>query len=134
MDEVPVQFYQSVIGIELAVTGALLFQIRYFAPRQDAAAEGRDLPDPRLRLLVAAVIVATVFGSLDAIWHREGTVAATAVTIGLAASMLPILARVLPPLVREAHDDQPREYSTVTITGLVLYVVAVVSIVLLLNN
>jgi hypothetical protein len=30
--EVPVQFFQSVIAIELAVAGALLWQIRYFEP------------------------------------------------------------------------------------------------------
>jgi hypothetical protein len=67
MDEVPVQFYQSVIAIEVAVTGALLFQVRYFAPPADAATEALDLPHPRLRLLMAVVIAATVFGSLDAI-------------------------------------------------------------------
>jgi hypothetical protein len=33
MVAVPIQYFQSVIAVELAVTGALLFQIRYFAPR-----------------------------------------------------------------------------------------------------
>ena len=27
---VPVQYYQSIIAIQLAVTGALLFQVRFF--------------------------------------------------------------------------------------------------------
>src|SRR6476620_97731 len=134
MEEVPVQFYQSVIAIEVAVTGALLFQVRYFAPPADAATEASDLPDPRLRLFMAVVIAATVFGSLDAIWHREGTVAATAVAVGLAVSVLPILVRILPPLVREARADQPRQYSRVTIAGLALYVVGVATIVALLTN
>jgi hypothetical protein len=56
------------------------------------------------------------------------------VTVGLAVSVLPILVRVLPPLVREAHADQPRQYSSVTIAGLVLYVVGVATIVALLSN
>jgi len=34
--DVPVQYFQSVIGIELAVTGALLWQIRFFESRQSA--------------------------------------------------------------------------------------------------
>jgi hypothetical protein len=100
--EVPVQFFQSTIAIELAVTGALLFQIRSFEPRRGAA-EDRDLPDPRPRLLMAVILGATVFGSLDAIVHHGGMDAAIAVTVGVALSVLPILARVLPPLVGEAH-------------------------------
>jgi hypothetical protein len=31
--DVPVQYFQSVITIELAVAGALLWQMRYFEPR-----------------------------------------------------------------------------------------------------
>jgi hypothetical protein len=47
--EVPVQFFRSIIGIELAIAGALLFQVRYFEPRgTDGDAAG--LPDPRWRL------------------------------------------------------------------------------------
>jgi hypothetical protein len=68
MDDVPIQYFQSVIAIELAVTGALLFQIRYFAPRRDQAEE--DLPDPLLRLAVAVVLGAT----LSARWRRCSTV------------------------------------------------------------
>jgi hypothetical protein len=132
--EVPVQYFQSIIAVELAVTGALLFQIRYFEPRQVAEAADGDLPDPRLRLLVAVVLAATVFGSLDALLHRGGSTAAVAVTVGLAVSLLPILVRVLPPLFREARPGEGRRYSTITIVGLVLYAVAVAALVFLLNR
>ena len=101
--DVPVQFFQSTIAIELAVTGALLFQIRYFEPRQSGT-EMHELPDPRLRLLVAVILGATVFGSMDAIVHRGGREVAIAVTVGVALSILP-LTRVLPPLVGQAHPD-----------------------------
>jgi hypothetical protein len=96
-----------VIAVELAVTGALLFQIRYFAPRGDQPEQ--DLPDPRLRLAIAVVLGATLFGSLEAMLHGGDRTAAAAVMIGLAVSLLPILLRVLPPLRREAqsHDDVP---------------------------
>jgi hypothetical protein len=61
--DIPVQYFQSVIAIELAVSGALLWQIRFFesntAPRQ-----GDPLPDARLRLGLALVLGTTLFGSL----------------------------------------------------------------------
>ncbi len=94
MSEVPVQFYQSVIAIELAIAGALLFQIRFFSPR-DAADPDRDLPDPRTRLAMAVVLGTTVFGSLYAI-KSGGRAADEAVTVGLAISLVPILLRALP--------------------------------------
>jgi hypothetical protein len=53
--DVPVQFFQSVIAIELAVTGALLWQIRFFDSKTGARAEGEDLPDARLRVGMALV-------------------------------------------------------------------------------
>ena len=133
MDEVPVQFYQSIIAVELAVTGALLFQIRYFS-RSSTTDHDETLPDPRLRLLMAGILAATIFGSLDAILHREGTTTAIAVTLGLALSLLPILIRVLPPLIEEARDDAGRTYSTVTAVGLVSYGIAVVAVVLALSR
>jgi hypothetical protein len=129
----PVQFFQSTIAIELAVTGALLFQIRYFEPRRPDT-EDRDLPDPRLRLLVAVILGATVFGSLDAIAHGGGREVAIAVTVGVALSVLPILTRVLPPLVGEAHPDGRRSISSVTAIGLLLYVVAVGGLLVVLNR
>ena len=131
--DVPVQFFQSTIAIELAVTGALLFQIRYFEPRRSDA-EASDLPDPRLRLLVAVILGATVFGSLDAIVHRGGLEVAIAVTVGVALSILPILTRVLPPLVGEAHPDGRRSISAVTAIGLLLYAIAVGALVVILNR
>ena len=66
--DIPVQYYQSVIAIELAVTGALLFQVRFFDTGGDSS--GSSGVDPRVRLLFAIVLTATLFGSLEAI--REG--------------------------------------------------------------
>ena len=53
--EVPIQFFQSVIAIELAVTGALLFQINYFSSRVGTRRDER-LPSAMLRLAVAVVL------------------------------------------------------------------------------
>ena len=131
--EVPVQFFQSTIAIELAVAGALLFQIRYFEPRQPDS-ETRELPDPRLRLLVAVILGATVFGSLDGIVHHGGREVAIAVTVGVALSVLPILTRVLPPLVGAAHPDGQRSISAITAVGLLLYAVAIFGLVIVLNR
>ena len=61
--DVPVQYFQSVIAIELAVTGALLWQINFFDSKTTARRDS-ELPDPRLRILMALVSGATVFGSL----------------------------------------------------------------------
>src|SRR5262249_47342348 len=54
--DVPVQFFQSVIAIELAVTGALLWQIRYFESKDAQRRDADPLPDPRLRLGLALVL------------------------------------------------------------------------------
>jgi hypothetical protein len=130
MDDVPIQYFQSVIAIELAVTGALLFQIRYFAPRRDQAEE--DLPDPLLRLAVAVVLGATIFGSLEAMLHGGDKIAAAAVMIGLAVSLLPILQRVLPPLRREVQSHERRSDVAVTIAGVLLYVALVAAALILI--
>ena len=130
MDDVPIQYFQSVIAIELGVTGALLFQIRYFAPRKNQAEE--DLPDPMLRLAVAVVLGATLFGSLEAMLHGGDKTAAAAVMIGLAVSLLPILLRVLPPLRREAQSLERRSDVAVTIAGVLMYVVLVVAALILI--
>jgi hypothetical protein len=120
MDDVPIQYFQSVIAIEFAVAGALLFQIRYFAPRRNRAEE--DLPDPLLRLGVAVVLGATIFGSLEAMLHGGDKTAAAAVMVGLAVSLLPILLRVLPPLRREVQSHERRSDVAVAIAGVLLYV------------
>ena len=86
---VPVQYYQSVIAIETAVTGVLLFQIRSFDP--DADAPGKSATDPRVRVLMLIVLTATLFGSLEAIREGGGLEVAVLVTVGLAVSILPIL-------------------------------------------
>jgi hypothetical protein len=130
MDEVPIQYFQSVVAIELGVTGALLFQIRYFAPRTNQA--DAELPDPLLRLAVAVVLGATLFGSLEAMLHGGDRIAAAAVMIGLAVSLLPILLRVLPPLRREAQGHERPSDVAVAIAGVLLYVVLVVAALLLI--
>ena len=73
--EVPVQYFQSVIAVETAVTGVLLFQIRFF--ETDDALPGRVGADARVRLLYLLILIATVFGSLEAIREGGGRVAAS---------------------------------------------------------
>lgn len=47
VEDVPIQFFQSVVAIEIAVTAALLVQVRYFSPREGAVREDVRLPtDP----------------------------------------------------------------------------------------
>jgi hypothetical protein len=105
VEDVPIQFFQSVVAIELAVTGALLFQVRYFSPREGTVREDVRLPSATLRLAIAIVLGATVFGSLLAMLHGGDRTAAAALLIGLAVSILPILLRVLPPLRRDLRTD-----------------------------
>ena len=61
-----------------------------------------------------------------------GKVAAAAVMVGLAVSILPILFRVLPPLRREARMHEPRWDVAVTIAGGLLYVALVVAALILI--
>jgi heme/copper-type cytochrome/quinol oxidase subunit 4 len=129
--DVPVQFFQSVIAIELAVSGALLWQIRFFdsskARRED------ELPDARLRVGLALVLGATVFGSLWAMVDEGPKWAALAVTIGLAVSLVPILLRVLPPLAKDAKTSERDPNYVVTVVGLLLYLVVVAGVLVLLD-
>ena len=102
--DVPVQYFQSIIAIELAVSGALLWQMRFFES-SSTRREGEALPDARLRVALALVLGATLFGSLWAMADDGPKWAAVAVTIGLALSLVPIMLRVLPPL---AKDRRPK--------------------------
>jgi glucose-6-phosphate-specific signal transduction histidine kinase len=92
-----------VIAIELAVAGALLWQIRYFESGDRARRETENPPDSRLRLGLALILGATLFASLWAIADEGPKWAALAVTVGLAISLIPIVLRVLPPLERREH-------------------------------
>ena len=132
--EVPVQFFQSAIGIEVAVAGALLWQYRFFETGDAARPDGKHLPDPRLRLLLALVLGATVFGSLWAIANEGQSGAAIAVTVGLAVSLLPIMLRVLPPLARDAATNERDPGYAVTVSGLLLYVLLVTGVIVLLTR
>jgi hypothetical protein len=131
--DVPVQFFQSAIAIELAVTGALLWEIHFFEPRDGRQRDSSSLPDPRLRLGLALVLGATVFGSLWAIADEGPRWAALAVTVGLAVSLLPILLRVLPPLAKDAATNERDPDYIITVLGLVLYVAVVAGFLVLLD-
>jgi hypothetical protein len=91
--DVPVQFFQSTIAIELAVAGALLWEIRYFEREGETKLDRQQRPDARLQLFFALVLGATLFGSLWALADEGTTLAATLVTIGVAISLLPIRKR-----------------------------------------
>jgi hypothetical protein len=125
--DVPVQYFQSVIAVETAVTGVLLFQLRFFDASKEAPRESNV--DPRLRVLLRIVLTATILGSLEAIRERSGSWSAVLLTVGLAISVLPILLRVLPPLRRDAQTQQRNPHCWITVLGLVLYAVVVLVIV-----
>lgn len=115
---VPVQYYQSVIAILLAVTGALLFRVRFFDPENTQP--GSEV-DPRLRLTMVVVLIATLFVSLEAMRQGWGSLAAALVTTGLAVGMLPIVLRVLPPLTRDIETQKRDPHLWVGVLGLIVY-------------
>lgn len=132
-EEVPIQFFQSVIAIQLAVTGALLFQVRFFSPRERTRREDERLPSATLRLAVAVLLGATLFGSLLAMLQGGDRTAAAALLVGLAVSTLPILLRVLPPLRRDLQTDERPRYVVVTVIGVIVYVGLVAAAVALIE-
>jgi hypothetical protein len=125
---VPVQYFQSVIAVQVAVAGALLFQVRFF---DNSKTKSSRQVDPRLRLVAIVVIAATVFASLEAMQKGWGSPAAAAVTAGLALSVLPILLRVLPPLTRDIETQRRDPHLWVTVLALLLYCAAVTIVVLI---
>jgi len=131
--DVPVQFFQSTITIELAVAGALLWEIRYFDRERAGRGERLELPHPRLQLLFALVLGATLLGSLWAIADEGNGLAATLVTIGVAVSALPVLVRVLPPLARDARTSERDAHYKVTVVWLFLYCAVVGGVIALIN-
>lgn len=131
--DVPVQYFQSVIAIELAVAGALLWQMRFFEPRDGGREDAERVPDSRLRLALALILGATVFGSLWAMANEGTKWAATAVTIGLAVSIIPILLRVLPPLSRDARTTERDPNLGITVAGLIAYVAIVATFLVVLD-
>lgn len=132
--DVPVQYFQSVIAIELAVAGALLWQMRFFESKDTTRPESEHLPDARLRVGMALVLGATVFGSLWAMVDEgHSRWPALAVTVGLAVSLVPILLRVLPSLAKDAATSERDPNYTVTVVGLLLYVAVVAGFLVLLD-
>ena len=127
--DVPVQYFQSIIAVELAIAGALLYQVRFFDKDRAVKGEQAEQIDPRLLLLMALVLTATLFGSLEAMREGWGSLAAVFVTVGVAVSLLPILLRVFPPLARDIETQQRDPRFWVTVLGLVLYCAGVAIIV-----
>ena len=126
---VPVQYFQSIIAIQLAVTGALLFQVRFFDISNTKT--GQEV-DPRLQLVVVVVIATTFFVSLEATRQVWGASSAALVTAGLALSGLPILIRVLlPPLTRDIETHKRDPHLWVTVLALILYCAIVMIVVLI---
>jgi heme/copper-type cytochrome/quinol oxidase subunit 4 len=106
--------------------------MRFFESRT-ARRAGESLPDARLRVGLALVLGATLFGSLWAMADEGPKWAALAVTIGLAVSLVPILLRVLPPLAKDATSNERDPDYAVTVVGLFLYVVVVAGVLVLLD-
>ena len=124
---VPVQFFQSVIAVELAIVGALLWQIRFFDKEDNQAETSRR--DPRLQLLL--LVVLTILRVAGSAREGGGQLAAVLLTVGLAVSLLPILLRVLRPVRRDA-TMQPRDPQLwVTLLGLILFAAVVVLLILI---
>ncbi len=126
---VPVQFFQSIIAAQLAVAGALLFQVRFF---DTSNGKSGSQVDPRLRLVLVLVIAATLFVSLEAMREGWGSAAAALVAGGLAVSVLPILLRVLPPLTRDIETQNRDPHLWITVLAVILYF-AIVTIVVLIR-
>jgi heme/copper-type cytochrome/quinol oxidase subunit 4 len=131
--DVPVQYFQSVIAIELAVAGALLWQMHFFESSETRRRKEEPPPDARIRVALALVLGVTVFGSLWAMADEGPKWAALLVTIGLALSLVPILLRVLPPLAKDAKTKERDPDYAVTVAGLFVYVVVVGGVLVLLD-
>jgi hypothetical protein len=126
--DVPVEFFESVIGTEVAIAGALLFQVRFFEQARASELAAAKIPGPWSRLAMAIVIGVTLFGSLSAIATDGPRIAAISVTVGLAVSALPILYRVVPPITASRSD------AAATTVGLLLYAGAVAIMLALLGR
>jgi hypothetical protein len=74
-----------------------------------------------------------MFGSLWAIADEGPRWAAGAVGVGLAVSVLPILLRVLPPLVKDARTNERDPNFGVTVAALVAYTVIVLGFLVVLD-
>jgi hypothetical protein len=131
---VPPQYFQSIIALELAVTGALLWQIQYFEHDPVPNVGSRALPHPLVRGLVALVLLGTILGSLLGILHEGGKAVAILVGIGFMGSLLPIHLRVLPPLTRSDEAESRDRHILVTILGLLAYVLIAVAFVVVLGS
>jgi len=121
----PVQVLQSVIAIEAAANGALLWQTRFFESGDRARRASEHVPDSGPRLTLALALGVTCSGRCGRLRMRGAKRAALAVTVGLAISLIPILLRVLPPPAKDASTDKRDPDYVVTVMGLIRYVAGV---------
>ena len=126
---VPVQFFQSVIAVELAIVGALLWQIRFFEKEDNQ--EETSGTDPRLKLLLLVVLTAILFGSLGRAprrWWPAGRGPAHRGSRSFAIADL--VACAAPRSTRRNHATaNPQLW--VTLLGLVLFAAVVVLLILI---
>jgi len=127
---IPPQYFQSIIALELAVTGALLWQIHYFDREPEAEVRGRALPHPLVRGVVALVLFGTILGSLLGIVYGDRWIAIL-VGAGFMVSLLPMILRVLPAF---GPVEQTREHRTnvMTVVGLLVSVLIAAAFVIAL--
>ena len=127
---IPPQYFQSIIALELAVTGALLWQIHYFDREPEAEVRGRALPHPLVRGVVALVGFGTILGSLLGIVYGDRWIAIL-VGAGFMVSLLPMILRVLPAF---GPVEQTREHRTnvMTVVGLLVSVLIAAAFVIAL--
>ncbi len=129
--EVPVQYFQSIIALELAVTGALLWQIHYFDREPEAEVRGRALPHPLVRGVVALVLLGTILGSLLGIVYGDRWIAIL-VGAGFMVSLLPMILRVLPALGPVERTREHQRTTVMTVVGLLVSVLIAAAFVIAL--
>jgi hypothetical protein len=107
--------------------------MRFFESTDATRRDRERLPDPHLRLGLALVLGATLFGSLWAIANEGPKWAALVVTVGLAVSFIPILLSVLPPLAKDAAAGERDPDYAITVLGLVSHVTVVAGVLVLID-
>jgi hypothetical protein len=130
--DVPVQFFQSMIAIELAVAGALLWQMRFFEPRMRASVRANVFPTLAYVLASPSFWAQPCSGPCGRS-QTKGRSGRHSRHCGVAVSLIPILLRVLPPLAKDAATNERDSHYAITVVGLVLYVAVVAGFPVLLD-
>ena len=123
------------IAIRLAATGGVLFQVRYFSPREGTGREDVRVTSATLRPAIAIVLGAPVFGSLLAIPHGGDGTAAAALLVGVSVSILPFRS-CCGSCRRSGATCGPTNkgrYVLVTVVGVIVYVVLVAAAITLVD-